>query len=412
MKEKKSDFSRREFLSGSTIGLASAGVFGVSKNALKSCFIPVVKSKSRKDIIHRTLGKTLLKLPIVNMGVMNADNPEVVKRAYESGIRLFDTASIYQAGKNEEMIGKVVKQLGIRDKVYIMTKTNSRPGDGLSYRVRIPDDWGKEEIRKQFLKNFDGCLKRLQTNYADILLCHGVRSADQVNDPGIREAFIQIKKDKKANFVGMAAHSNQEEVVNAVIDADFFDVVLVSFNITMSENEGLINAMKKAADKGIGVIAMKTQAGGRRRRGSETGPVNHTAALKWVMRNEFIATSIPGFTTFEQLEEDFSIASDLEYSDEEKKFLSDKKVKFGLGFCQQCEECKKTCPKNTDIPTLMRTHMYASQYSNFDQARFALEEIPAECGLKNCETCVECIAKCVNSINIPKSINELKMLYV
>ena len=107
MKGKNTEFSRRDFLTKSTLGLASAGIIGVSGGKFDT-FHPV----RSKEIIYRTLGKTGLRMPIVNMGVMNADNPEIVKQAYEDGVRLFDTASIYQGGRNEEMIGRYVKNQG------------------------------------------------------------------------------------------------------------------------------------------------------------------------------------------------------------------------------------------------------------------------------------------------------------
>jgi len=278
-------------------------------------------------------------------------------------------------------------------------------------RSRRAESQSKDQTRVQYLENFDGCLKRLQTDHVEILLCHGTRSAEAVRDPVGMEALAQIKKDKKAHFIGIATHSNQKDVVNAVVQTGFYDVVLVSFNFTMSKNEGLINAMKNATDKGLGVIAMKTQAGGGHGRRS-TGPVNQTAALKWVLQHEFITTAIPGFTNYDQLEEDFSVASDLEYNDDEKKFLSGKDVSYGFEFCQQCSECVKTCPQNVDIPTLMRTHMYAARYANFYQARSTIDEIPSEFSLMACTSCSKCTAKCVRSVNIAQNIDELKMMYV
>ncbi|MDH7494273.1 MAG: aldo/keto reductase, partial [Candidatus Saccharicenans sp.] len=80
------------------------------------------------DLITRTLGRTGYKIPIVSMGVMNADNPELVRRAYEAGIRHFDTANVYQRGRNEEMLGRVlVEELKARDRVVIATKINIFP---------------------------------------------------------------------------------------------------------------------------------------------------------------------------------------------------------------------------------------------------------------------------------------------
>jgi predicted aldo/keto reductase-like oxidoreductase len=141
------------------------------------------------------------------------------------------------------------------------------------------------------------------------------------------------------------------------------------------------------------------------------GKIMHTAVLKWALRNDFIATAIPGYTTFQQMEEDFSVAYDLEYTPEEKRFLKDRVVKLSLGYCRQCQQCLSTCPKGVDIPTLMRTHMYAACYTNFYQARDTLDEIPRGIGLDACASCETCRANCVNSVDIPRRIDELKVIY-
>ena len=63
------------------------------------------------------------------------------------------------------------------------------------------------------------------------------------------------------------------------------------------------------------------------------------------------------------------------------------------------------------IPTLMRTHMYAASYTNFDQARYALNSIPPNAGLKACSSCVTCSARCARNVRIGDNIAELKTIY-
>ncbi len=52
--------------------------------------------------------------PIVGMGVMNADNPELLRRAFDVGVRHFDTAAYYERGRNEERVGRVIEEVGGR----------------------------------------------------------------------------------------------------------------------------------------------------------------------------------------------------------------------------------------------------------------------------------------------------------
>ena len=81
-------FNRRNFLL-----LGATASLGMAAQAL-----PAHKNKEtkKKKIIYRTLGKTGIEVPIVSMGVMRSDNPNILKAAYELGIRHFDTASGYQ----------------------------------------------------------------------------------------------------------------------------------------------------------------------------------------------------------------------------------------------------------------------------------------------------------------------------
>jgi hypothetical protein len=177
----------------------------------------------------------------------------------------------------------------------------------------------------------------------------------------------------------------------------------------MADNKALFDAIENAAKKGIGLIAMKTQGGGRQRK--NLGPINETAALKFVLRNEHIATAIPGYTNFEHMEQDFSVARGLDLNEEEKAFLESKEIQVATAFCQQCYECVETCPNSVDIPTLMRTHMYASQYSNFYEARATLESLADSKSLGVCTSCSTCAAQCAHMVDIPHSIGELKAMY-
>jgi len=228
----------------------------------------------------------------------------------------------------------------------------------------------------------------------------------QVHDPGVRKALDRIKEEKKARFLGVSTHQ-LTDVVDAVIRAGVFDVIMAQINITMDDDEKHLKAIEKAASEGIGIIAMKTQGGNR----LASGIMNHRAVLKWVLHNENITTAIPGYTNFDQMSENFSAAYDLEYTDDEKKFLQDKNVRIGMQFCRQCRKCLDTCPNGVDIPGLMRTHMYAKGYTNFDQARFTIDSIPEDKSLINCRSCSDCSVKCVNQIEVKNNINELKLIY-
>ena len=137
----------------------------------------------------------------------------------------------------------------------------------------------------------------------------------------------------------------------------------------------------------------------------------HTALLKWVLKHEEITTSVPGFTTFEQLQADLKVSYDLEYNAEERKFLEDHNVKLAIqSVCRFCGGCRETCPHGVDIPSLMRTHMYANDYGNMHMTKSTFASIESGRGLELCKNCDVCVAQCKNSVQIPDRVEALKSL--
>ncbi len=407
MKREHSEITRRGFLSTAVSCAASAGLLGIAPGRALAQETVKEQAERQSDVIYRQLGRTGFRLPVISQGVGYTNNPAVVQASYEAGVRHFDTAANYQFGRNEQMVGRVIKRLGVRDKVNIGTKVHlPAQRRGLS----------PQQSKKKLLDNFEGSLKRLSTDYVDILYVHEVDDPQEVSDPAIIEALVQLREQKKALAIGISTHSGMAEVINAMIAAGVYDVVLTSINFTMSDDTDLLKAIADAASKGIGVIGMKVMAGGTRWPNPDTrrdysSETIARAGLKWVLRNDNITTVIPGYDSYEHLNQDFSVAFDLELTPEEKNFLSDNSIKLGMGFCRQCRKCLASCPHDADIPTLMRTHMYAAQYGNFQLARATLDGIPRESGLQACRICTECVAACANSVDINRRIDELKLMY-
>ena len=410
MSNSRKRLNRREFISTALAGAASVGLLNRLAPAkdVPGTVAPVSQSPSGNKMTERKLGKTGIVLPVVSMGVMNADNPELVKKSYELGIRHFDTAFGYMRGRNEEMLGKVFTELKCRDKVVIATK------------IPPPRQRDAQKAKEEFLRMADTSLKRLQTDHVDMIYIHDVSAVENVHPPALMEALAQLKKEGKARFVGFSTHSNMAACLNEAARTGFHDVVLTAFNYAHAGNKELSDALANAAAKGLGLIAMKTQCSQYWYRDGLSnieqmyyqGAIIQSAVLKWVLRHDFITTAVPGYTTYEQLNEDVSAGLNLALSSEEKKFLDDRKVKLAMGFyCRQCSQCASSCPKNADIPALMRTHMYAACYGNFYQARDTYDGISSERRLEACASCHSCRARCVHGISIPKRIDELKALF-
>ncbi len=402
---------RRDFLTKTLAGAGAAAVLGrTGRPGQAAAAVQAAPSTGAaiKPLITRTLGKTGIVLPVVNMGVMNADNPDLVRRAYELGMRHFDTAAGYWRGKNEEMIGKVLGELGARSQAVIATKVALPPAQ----REGLPPS----ALKEAFIKVFEGSLKRLKTDYVDIIYIHDVSDVADVKRPGFLEALATLKDQKKARFVGFSCHRNMAACLDEAVSVGSYDVLLVAYNYAMQDHDRLMKSIEAAAAKGIGLVAMKTQCMQSWYRDElpaaqqafYSGSIVQTAVLKWALRNEAFACAVPGFTNFGELDEDISVARDLTLNEDERKFLADRKIRLAMAHCVQCGGCLGTCPAGVETPTLMRAHMYL-RYPNVFQARATLESLPAGRGLDGCASCASCVARCRGRVDIGRRIGQLKM---
>jgi len=407
MPDRRDDLSRRKFMATSVGALASAGLASMTPGLVRADDKAAASTETGGGTIHRKLGRTGLELPIVSMGAGACNDPALVQACFDNGMRLFDTAANYGYGRNEQMVANALHRAGVHDKAVFLTKVlTPAQRNGLT----------PEQTRATLKKTLEGSLKRLKTDCVDILLVHDIRDSETVRNEAILQAIQEVKQEGKAKFIGTATHADMANVINATVEVEIYDVVLTSFNFTMATDTALMGAIANAADKGVGVIAMKTLAGGGRFPNPDTlrdydNSVITSAALKWVLRNDNIATSIPGIGNFDHLRANFAIAGNLEYTEEEERFLTDNSITLGMGFCRQCSKCLASCPNNVEIPDLMRTHMYAAQYANFQLARQTLQDIPTDRSLSSCSSCDTCTARCVNSVDIPSKIDELKLIY-
>lgn len=143
-----------------------------------------------------TLNNTNLSIPEIGMGCMRIvelENADAVKgwvdTALEHGINFFDHADIYGKGRCEELFGQVLTP-SLREKIILQSKCSIRPG--------IAFDFSKEHI----LNSVDGILKRLNTEYLDILLLH---RPDALMEPEeVADAFRILKENGKVHHFGVS----------------------------------------------------------------------------------------------------------------------------------------------------------------------------------------------------------------
>ena len=385
---------RRDFMKSSLAGFG--GLFFLPPLDMKQ-EVKIVEAKGKeKKLVYRTLGKTGLKLPVINMGVMLTDNPNLIRTALDSGILLLDTAHGYMGGRNEEVIGSVIKGRP-RDSYYIASKV-SLPQD------RTKGLFTEGATTEEFLRRLDLSLKRLGVDYVDILHLHGVSRKESVMYEPALKAFEKAKKDGKIRFSGVSTHSNEPEVIHAAADSKAYDAILTAYNFKQKHYAEVRNAIARASQAGVGIIGMKAIRGA-----NQQPPTikNIKASLKWILQDPNVHTIIPGFTTFEHLETDLSIMGDLTLTEPEKIELQKEASLSGL-YCQGCRKCLGPCPEKLPIPDLMRAYMYTYDYRNLALAQDLI--VSLNLPSRVCEDCSSCPVKCAIGFNVPKKIRDVARL--
>lgn len=388
----KRSISRRGFLWRGIAGAAGMMAFSPS--------IPDASSDARgDDIIYRTLGKTGMEIPLISFGVMRADSPGLCKAAYEKGIRLFDTAHGYQNGNNETMLGNVLKSYP-RESFYLATKVKPI---GLDKEGKPT----KQTTTEDFLEKFNISLSRLQMDHVDILYVHSVDNPEVLSYKPILEALKKLKKEDKVKFIGFSTHRNETAVINAASEKGNWDVILTSYNFMQTYSAELKSAIHKASEKGTGIVAMKTLAGGGFFDKEKTKPINTTAALKWALSNQDITTAIPGMTDFDQLDLNVRMLSDITLTEREMNDLVIPAAETGL-YCNGCGQCIGQCSRKLPVPDLMRAYMYAYGYSSPAVAHSLL----CETGISDnpCIDCNDCHVECIKKFRIREKITDISRL--
>lgn len=381
---KNKSINRRGFLRLSAT--AGAGALFLPDAAASSLNASAIEQTNVFPV--RMLGRTGIKVPVISMGVMRADNPNVVRAAYNAGIKHFDTAHGYQEGKNEEMLGNFFKGKP-RDSFYIATKCKFRGN---------PDE--ADDFEKTYTDMFDLSLKRLQMDYVDIFYVHDLKTADVVKNEKVLKAIRKFKADGKAKYLGLSMHSAIPEVIDAAVEAGEYDVILMGYNFKLNNLKEVDAAMERAVKAGIGFVAMKTMTGGTEDAEGKK-KINARACLKWVWNNKNIATAIPGFSNFTELDECLAAGKEPTLSADEKNYLAALCNREML-YCQQCGQCVAQCTEKLPIPDLMRAYMYAYGYKNASLSKETLREL--DLAQKICGSCDSCKVECVSGFKVSEKI--------
>ncbi|MBZ9935592.1 aldo/keto reductase [Mesorhizobium sp. BR1-1-16] len=162
---------------------------------------------------YRSLGRSGLKVPVLSFGAgtFGGSGPlfsnwgqsdatearRLVDICLEAGVNLFDTADVYSGGASEEVLGEAVK--GRRDAVLISTKTSLPMGDG-------PNDAGSSRFR--LIRAVEDALRRLQTDYIDLLQLHAFDAGTPVEE--VLSTLDALVRAGKVRYIGVSNFASWE----------------------------------------------------------------------------------------------------------------------------------------------------------------------------------------------------------
>lgn len=367
---------RRTFLKAGALGTVAAAT-GAGTPARAAEPPPL------QETAFRTLGRTGLRVSSVAIGTFLTTEPAVMRVAFDHGINFLDTARTYHDGNNEAYVGEALK--GRRDKVYVSTK------------VVLGS-------KKAMMRSIDTSLSKLGTDHVDILFLHHLASRDEVLNEVAREVLVEARTQGKTRFVGVSTHKNEVEVLDTVIDDPdkLYDAAMVVYNFQSAE--ALKTAIARAAQAGVGIVAMKTQAGGYDTK--ELGDISpHQAALKWVLRDSNVATTVPSMVNLDQIRENTAVMRmGLKLSRVDQRILERYAQAIAPYYCHRCGACESTCPYGVDIPTINRCLMYVEGYGNHELARATHAGLCRSVSAFRCTDCPSCVARCARSIALPEQL--------
>ncbi len=351
---------------------------------------------------YATLGRTGLKVSDISFGSASTSDAALVRYAFERGVNFFDSAESYRGGFAEEAIGEALR--GKRDKVVLTSKTRA----------------GARETRAEMMRSLEKSLKRLGTDYVDIYFNHAVDDVERMQNAEWL-AFTELaKKQGKIRFRGMSGHgSDLVKCLDYVIDKDLADVILVAYNFAQDPSftdrvrhtfhwaaiqSELPPRLKKAREKGIGVLAMKTLMGARlndMRPYERPGSTFSNAAFRWVLSGGYADALLISMTSKAEIDEYLRASGDETVKQGDAPLLERYAQMQAASYCQSgCNACAGSCPENVAISEVLRTRMYDVDYRRPELARseYAALGTPAAA----CLSCSHqsCLAACPAQIPI------------
>ncbi len=296
---------------------------------------------------------------------------KIVRKAYDGGIRFFDTARLYS--DSEVKLGAAFE--GMRDKVYIASKTAAT-------------------TTEKFWSDLETTLRNLKTDYLDLYQFHNPSFCPKPGDgTGLYEAMLEAKKQGKIRHIGITNH--RLAVGHEIVESGLYETLQFPFCYLATEKDiELVKACEKA---GMGFIAMKALSGGL---------ITNSAAAYAYLAQYPNVLPIWGVQKESEMDEFLSyIENPPVLTDDIQQIIENDRKILGGEFCRGCGYCLP-CPAGIEIFTaarmslLLRRSPSAGHLSENGQALMKK--------IEGCINCGACKTRCPYGLDTP---NLLKRNY-
>ncbi|MFC1532916.1 aldo/keto reductase [Thermodesulfobacteriota bacterium] len=366
-------FSRRKFLK--TAGTAGVGALLTGSHFQKT--VSAATHPGDEGMPFRPFGRTGVSVPIIGFGgSQNLESKQrLLRQAIKLGVTYWDTAESYTHGGSEKAMGKYLKKYPEdRKKLFLVTKSDETQPSGLS-------------------QSLDNSLKRLNSTYIDLFFIHSISNPD-VMDKDIRTWAEQAKAEGKIRLIGFSSHSNMEACMIGAAKLGWIDGIMVTYNYRLMHTDNMKRAVEACVKAGIGLTAMKTQAGwswrnvGEKTSKSEQliegyskkGFTKEQAKLMAVWDNPHIASICSEMTNLKILTTNVAAArSRTSLSLKDNRLLNQYALETETEYCAGCaDNCESALEAEVPVCQVMRYLMYARCYQEPERARAFFREMSPE----------------------------------
>lgn len=343
-----------------------------------SVIVPVYKNITQRNwdnMKNIILGKTGITVPQNAFGALpiqricEDDAVKLLWRAYEGGMRFFDTARAYTDSENK--LGKAFE--GIRENIYIASKSMAK-------------------TPKEFWEQLDITLNNLRTDYVDVYQFH---CADRCYAPGdgtgMYECMREAKKQGKIRHIGITAH--KIGIAEEIAESGLYETLQFPFSYLSSERE--LKLIETCRKNNIGFIAMKGLAGGL---------LNNSKACMAYMLQFDNVLPIWGIQRESELEEWLSYMDNTPRMNAEiADFIEKERQELTGEFCRGCGYCMP-CPAGIMINQCARMSLMLRRAPS---KTWLSEAMQAEMmKIEDCLNCGQCISKCPYELNTPELLKK------